>query len=153
MQTAHAPGLFASASSSRACDSVTVKGLSTTTCLPASSAALANGKWVSLGVGMTIRSMLGSLNRCFGSETTRNRWPVGFYFCFIAAGDYRQFQPGRARNQGAHGRFCSHNHTQSTQHGCCRSCHCLSLKYDGYLTLSFTLAQQFNNLPAIRDVV
>ena len=62
--------VFASASSSRACDSVTVKGLSTTTCLPASSAALANGKWVSLGVGMTIRSMLGSLNRCFGSETT-----------------------------------------------------------------------------------
>lgn len=32
-------------------------------------------------------------------------------------------------------------------------CHCLSLKYDGYLTLSFTHAQQFNNLPAIRDVV
>ena len=62
--------------------------------------------------------------------------------------------PARAcRQSGAHGRFCSHNHTQSTQHGCCRSCHCLSLEYDGYLTLSFTHAQQFNNLPAIRDVV
>lgn len=148
----HTPQAFASASSSRACDSVTVKGLSTTTCLPASSAALANGKWVSLGVGMTIRSMLGSLNRCFGSETTVT---VGqsaftlFHHCWRLPP-----VPARACPQsGAHGRFCSHNHTQSTQHGCCRSCHCLSLKYDGYLTLSFTHAQQFNNLPAIRDVV
>ena len=33
-------------------------------------------------------------------EDNRNRWPVGFYFCFITAGDYRQFQPGRARNPG-----------------------------------------------------
>lgn len=148
----HTPGLFASASSSRACDSVTVKGLSTTTCLPASSAALANGKWVSLGVGMTIRSMLGSLNRCFGSETTVTVGQSAFTFVSSLLEITASSSPACPQS-GAHGRFCSHNHTQSTQHGCCRSCHCLSLKYDGYLTLSFTHAQQFNNLPAIRDVV
>lgn len=106
-----------------------------------------------VGCGNDNQVYVGIVKQMLRLRDNRNRWPVSFYFCFIAAGDYRQLQPGRARNQGRMEGFARITMPQSTQHGCCRSCHCLSLKYDGYLTLSFTLAQQFNNLPAIRDVV
>ena len=43
---------------------------------------------------------VGIVKQMLRLRDNRNRWPVGFYFCFITAGDYRQFQPGRARNQG-----------------------------------------------------
>ncbi len=95
------PRLRASASSSRACDSVTVKGLSTTTCLPASSAAFANGKCVSLGVGITIRSIFGSLKRCFGSATTATVGQSAFTFASSLLETAASSRPGVPTIRGA----------------------------------------------------
>ncbi len=40
---------------------------------------------------------------------------------FIAAGDYRQLQPGACPQSGRMEGFARINHAQSTQHGCCRA--------------------------------
>ena len=53
----------------RAWASVMVNGLSTTTCLPARSAASASGAWLSLGAAMTTRSASACCAAANGSET------------------------------------------------------------------------------------
>jgi len=55
-----------SASASATC---TVIGLSTTTCLPASSARLASGKWLALGLAITTSAIAGSSISASGSAT------------------------------------------------------------------------------------
>jgi hypothetical protein len=57
--------------SARASAELPASGLSTTTCLPALSAAVASSTWVSLGVPTTMRSMAGSAKASAAVATMR----------------------------------------------------------------------------------
>ena len=94
--------------------SVSVKGLSTTTCLPASSARRARSTWVSLGVAITTTSTSGLASTSSTVPTSAS----GRSTCtFAGLPDPTTVSrtPVHSRS-AARGRFCRHTHSLGAPH-------------------------------------